>query len=87
MIKQYKGLVRIHPVRYLYSGIHIDSTLNTLGYNDYAKKFVLLANPVRTNPTNIPVIFRGKNWVVLYSGEMFDTGFEEGFELSSIWIG
>jgi len=71
----------------MYSGVHIDTTLTTLGFNNKVRKNILLANPARTNPTNIPVMFRGKNWVVLYSGEMVDTGFEEGFDLASIWTG
>jgi hypothetical protein len=71
----------------MYDGWHIDTTIATLGYNSYAKKYILLVNPAITNPTNIPAIFRGKNWVVLNSPNMVDTGFEPKFEIASVWIG
>lgn len=87
MNEKYNGKVRVHPLPNLYYGLHIDSTLVALGYNKNIKKFVLLANGERTHPGNIPVIFRGKNWVVLESNDMFDNGFEPGFELSTKWIG
>jgi len=87
MEKRYNGKVRVHPVRDVYDGYHIDSTFVALGYNKLIGKNILLANPERCDPTNIPVIFRGKNWVVLNSADMIDQGYEEGFLLSSKWIG
>ena len=71
----------------MYDGFHLDTTIATLGYNSSAKKYILLANPVFSNPTNIPAIFRGKNWVVLNSPNMVDNGFEPKFDVASIWIG
>ena len=85
--EKYQGKVRVHALRNLYEGFHIDSTFVTLGYNKILKKNVLLANGERTDPTNIPVIFRGENWIILENNDVVDVGFEPGFEICTKWIG
>ena len=87
MLKRYNGIVRVHPAASLYGGVHIDTTLTLLGFNRKLQKYVVVANPDRVTPSNIPVIFRGKNWVVINSPQMVDVGYEEGFEIASAWIG
>ncbi|CDW77532.1 UNKNOWN [Stylonychia lemnae] len=86
MLQRYNGLVRVHPTR-VYQGFHIDTTFTTIGYSKILKKYILLANSDRTNPTNIPAIFRGKNWVVLNSPAMIDMGYEPGFQIATPSLG
>ena len=62
----YNGLVRVHPCRNLYNGFHIDTTLCMLGFVKKIGKYVVLVNPVYGKKSNIPAIFRGKNWAVLF---------------------
>lgn len=64
--KKYNGKVRIHPIRKVYNGVHIDTTFTILGFNKKLGKNLVIADATdTTTPKNMPAIFRGKNWVVL----------------------
>jgi len=69
--ERYGGKVRIHPVRNVYDGIHIDTTLNPIGFNKQINKFVCIVNPERVTPRNVPAMFRGKNWVLLETPKLY----------------
>lgn len=66
MEERYNGKVRVHPLDNFYKGIHIDSCVSVVGYNKKVKKYIAVVEGVeKTNPTNLPAIFRGKNWALI----------------------
>lgn len=77
------GQYRVHPLRGLYAGTHIDSTLALI------RPGLVLANPARVTAENLPAALRG--WEVLWCPAM--TGSSRGSgtaarpDLSSEWIG
>ena len=83
--ERYNGRVRIHPLRNSYSGIHIDTTLTLIGWNEKLGKYLVFADQSVTDPTTIPPIFRGKNWVVLEitKEHIIDFGTINGYEITS----
>ena len=82
---RYKGRVRVHPLRNSYSGIHIDTTITLIGWNEKLRKYLVFADESVTDPTTIPPIFRGKNWVVLEitKKHILDFGQMKGYEITS----
>ncbi|MCE9616094.1 MAG: inosamine-phosphate amidinotransferase 1 [Lentisphaerae bacterium] len=69
---------RVHPVRDVYSFVHIDSTIIPL------RPGLVLLNPARVNETNIPAYF--KSWDKLYAPEPDEVPFEPGWCGASKWI-
>jgi len=84
---KYGGKVRVHPIINVYDGIHVDTTFTILGFNKKLQKYLVLVNPKRVTPTNMPVIFRGKNWAVLNCAPMVDQGHEKNMCIASTCIG
>jgi N-dimethylarginine dimethylaminohydrolase len=70
---------RLHPLRGLYSGTHIDTTLAFL------RPGLLLANPARVNGTNLPEVL--KEWEIVYTPEMEEYSYSCMAPLSSKWLG
>ena len=70
---------RVHPCYNLYAATHIDSTVTLL------KPGLVLLNPERVNKDNMPQVF--KNWDILWTPEMIDTGFVGEKPYSSVWVG
>ena len=83
MEKTYNNKVRVHPIRNVYKGVHIDTTFTIIGYNEKVKKFIVVADSELCNPTNIPAIFRGKNWTILKTHKIIDFGAIKEYELAS----
>lgn len=65
MDQKYDEKVRVHPLINVYDGVHIDTTISVAGWNKKLGKYLVFVEGGRTNPTNLPAIFRGKNWVVI----------------------
>lgn len=66
MEKKYTGKVRVHPLPKFYEGVHVDTCISIIGYNKKVKKYIAIFEGVKiSNPTNIPAIFRGKNWAII----------------------
>jgi glycine amidinotransferase len=72
---------RVHPLKGIYSGTHIDTTITLLG-----PRRVLL-NPGRINRHNMPELFR--DWEVIWCPEMIDMGYSSTWDYprASIWSG
>ena len=72
---------RVHPLRGIYSGTHIDTTITLI------RPGLVLLNPERISEETIPEVFR--NWDVIWCPEMVDTGYHESwpFARASIWSG
>lgn len=87
MEDRYKGKVRVHAVKDVYDGIHLDTTFCPLGFNKNVQKYIVLVNTKYVTPTNIPAIFRGDNWVVLECPKMVETEHYPGISLASCDIG
>jgi hypothetical protein len=85
--ERYGGKVRLHPVKDVYPGVHIDTTFSALGYNKFVGKYLVLVNPKYVTPTNMPALFRGKNWMVIESPEMFDKTIYSEYAFASNDIG
>ncbi|HSW77280.1 MAG TPA: hypothetical protein VLG36_00600 [Candidatus Chromulinivoraceae bacterium] len=69
----------VHPLRSLYQGTHIDTTLALL------RPGLILANPSRVNDRNLPDIL--KKWQVIYAPEMEEYTYSGMPPLSSAWLG
>jgi len=69
---------RVHACENLYISTHIDTTLSVL------RAGLVLVNPSRVNTMNLPSFF--KDWDVIYSPEMVDTGYS-GYTYASAWVG
>lgn len=69
---------RVHPVRDVYSFVHIDSTIIPL------RPGLVMLNPVRVNEKNLPLYF--KTWDKLYAPEPAEVPFEPGWCGASKWI-
>lgn len=65
MDERYGGKVRVHGAKTHYAGNHVDTVFTVIGPNKQLGKNIVLADRSKSNPTNIPAIFRGKNWVVI----------------------
>ena len=65
MQEKYDGKVRVHPVVNVYNGVHIDTTICVVGFNKNLNKFLAFVDGGRVTPTNVPAIFRGKNWALI----------------------
>jgi glycine amidinotransferase/scyllo-inosamine-4-phosphate amidinotransferase 1 len=70
---------RVHPLRNIYLGTHIDTTLALL------RPGLLLANPHQVNSGNLPDIL--KKWEVIYAPEMEVHAYSGMPPLSSKWLG
>ena len=70
---------RVHPCYNLYAETHIDSTVTML------RPGLVLLNPERVNDNNMPEIF--KNWDIIWSPKMVDTGFIGEKPYASVWVG
>jgi len=88
MQKRYGNKIRIHPLVNLYDGFHLDVTFMPMGFNKILGKNLVLVNGTHCNPTNLPALFRGKNWVCLEVElqHVIDNGYEPGFNFTSIWL-
>ena len=86
--KRYNNKVRVHPLVNLYNGFHLDVTFMPMGYNKVLKKNVVLLNSNDCKPTNVPALFRGKNWMCIEVEEwqLIDLGAEPGFNYTSSWL-
>jgi N-dimethylarginine dimethylaminohydrolase len=72
--------IKVHKLENVYSYMHIDSTICFL------REGLLLANPSRIkNKNQLPKPFC--DWDIIYSPEMFDTGFYKNYNNASIWVG
>lgn len=63
--KRYNNKVRVHPIVDVNKSVHVDTTISVIGYNEKLGKYVAAYNKKYNNPLTIPVIFRGKNWILL----------------------
>lgn len=70
---------RVHPLRSVYSGTHIDTTLAFL------RPGLALANPARMNENNIPDIL--KKWEIIYAPDMETYAYSAMPPMSSDWLG
>lgn len=70
--------LRVHPIRGVYKYTHIDSTIAIL------RPGLVLLNPGRIHPTQVPDIFRG--WKIIWCPEPAPQS-SGRFDLSSKWIG
>lgn len=70
---------RVHPIRSMYSGTHIDTTLALL------RPGLALANPARVNSSNLPDIL--KKWQIIYAPQMEEYQYSNMSPLSSEWLG
>jgi hypothetical protein len=86
--KRYGNKVRVHPLIDMYQGLHLDVTFMPLGFNKVLGKNLVVVNQVHCNPTNLPALFRGKNWMCIEVdvSQLIDNGFEPGFDFASIWL-
>jgi hypothetical protein len=80
---RYNKKVRIHPIRGFYGGVHFDTCFCVLGWNEKVKKYVVCGIKKYIKPTNIPVIFRGKNWAVLEGPDLEHFPAIDGFDICS----
>jgi glycine amidinotransferase len=69
----------VHFLEGLYEGTHIDTTVTLLGPGR------VLLNPERISADQLPDVF--KNWEVLWTPEMVDTGTTWPYARASIWSG
>ena len=88
MKQRYGNKVRVHPMTNMYNGLHVDVTLMPMGFNKVLGKNLVLVNQYHCNPTNLPAIFRGKNWMALEVDfdQLVDNGCEPGFNFASAWL-
>ena len=72
---------RVHALRGIYDGTHIDTTITLL------RPGLVMLNPARITEATIPAPFR--NWDVVWCPEMVDTGYHHSWEYprASIWSG
>jgi len=70
---------RVHPLRSVYSGTHIDTTIAFL------RPGLILANPERVNVENLPAIL--KKWDIVYAPKMREIKYSDLPQLSSAWLG
>lgn len=72
---------RVHALRGIYDGTHIDTTITLL------RPGLVMLNSSRISEEAIPEVFR--NWEVVWCPEMIDTGYHESwsFPRASIWSG
>lgn len=70
---------RVHPVRNIYQGTHIDTTLALL------RPGLALANPIHLNEENMPEILR--KWEIIYCPPMEEHLYSKERALSSKWLG
>lgn len=72
------GDMRVHPLRGLYEGTHIDSTIAIL------RPGLVLLNPERVSPETVPTPFQG--WDKIWCPPMCVSG-EIDYPLSTPWVG
>lgn len=70
---------RVHLLEGIYDGTHIDTTVTLLGPGK------VLLNPARIKADALPEVFR--NWDILWTPEMVDTGTTWPYARASIWSG
>ncbi len=70
---------RVHLLEGIYEGTHIDTTVTLLGPGK------VLLNPARIKADALPDVFR--NWDILWTPEMVDTGTTWPYPRASIWSG
>lgn len=73
------GDIRVHPVRHLYQGTHIDSTISLL------RPGLVLLNPERVTPDTVPEPLKG--WDVLWCPPMEEGPTAVPYPLSTPWVG
>ncbi|MBB6174610.1 N-dimethylarginine dimethylaminohydrolase [Nocardiopsis mwathae] len=73
------GDIRVHPMRGIYDGTHIDSTIALL------RPGLVLLNPERITPDTIPDLFKG--WDVIWSPPMRVEPTAVPHTLSTPWVG
>lgn len=71
--------VRVHPIRDMYSFMHLDSTLSLI------RPGLILLNPERVNDDNLPSAF--KSWDKIWCPPYEDIGYFSSYNHSSAWIG
>jgi glycine amidinotransferase len=86
--EKYGKRVRVFPMENVYNGFHVDVTLMPMGFNKVLGKYLVVVNSDHLNPTTIPAIFRGKNWICVEVSEeqLIENGFEPGFNYASAWL-
>ena len=68
---------RVHPVRGVYDGTHIDTTITLV------RPGLVVLNPERIRPDQVPPLFA--NWDIIWCPENVDTGYAWDFPRASIW--
>jgi glycine amidinotransferase len=71
--------VRVHPLRGLYEGTHIDSTICFL------RPGLVLLNPERVSPEQVPQTLRG--WDIVWCPPMAESSPALPYTLSTPWVG
>lgn len=70
---------RVHPVRGVYDGTHIDTTITLV------RPGLVVLNPERIHPDQVPQLF--KNWDIIWCPDNVDTGYAWSYPRASIWQG
>lgn len=73
------GDIRVHPLRGVYDGTHIDSTISLV------RPGTVLLNPERIGPDSVPDLFKG--WEVLWCPPMEAGATAVPHTLSTPWVG
>lgn len=72
MKDKYNGRVRVHPMRSVYDGVHLDTTMIPPGFNKILGKYICMIHPEDLNPVNISAFLRGQNWLIIECPKLFD---------------
>jgi len=70
---------RVHPVRDVYMGTHLDTTIALI------RPGLVVISPERMRPDQVPAPLAG--WDVIWCPEMVDTGYAWDYPRASIWQG
>ncbi|MCP4552642.1 MAG: inosamine-phosphate amidinotransferase 1 [Bacteroidetes bacterium] len=70
---------RVHKLRNLYEGVHLDSTISLL------KPGLVLLNSERVNEDNLPIQLQ--KWDKIWCHDLVDIGYSGAHAYSSVWIG
>lgn len=70
---------RVHPIRGVYDGTHIDTTITLV------RPGLVVLNPERIREDQVPQLF--KNWDIIWCPDNVDTGYAWSYPRASIWQG
>ncbi|AJT63818.1 Inosamine-phosphate amidinotransferase 1 [Streptomyces lydicus] len=70
---------RVHALSGVYDGTHIDTTITPV------RPGLVVLNPERVREDQLPPVF--KNWDIIWTPEMADTGYSGPFPRGSLWMG